>query len=242
MSVEGGPDIVTDGLTLYFDAANNRSFTSGSSAWFDLGPNRYTASLVNGPTYTGSNQGSLIFDGSNDHGIVTSSIIVAVTQVSCCFWTFIPTRLNTTMISISNSGSNPNGGNIFSIFIYPYGGSNAGVIFDAGRDIYSHGPVDRYSIIVDNFRDVFERWNYWCFTKNSSTQIMNIYRNGQLAGSGTGKYLAINSGFGNASLFFDGSTNYLNGQMPLFQFYSKELSQREIRQNYNATKGRYGLF
>lgn len=241
MSYNNGPTIVRDGLTFCCDIANPKSFVSGSNTIYDLSLNRYTASLFNGPTYTGSNNGSLVFDGSNDHAIVTSSIIVAGTQVSCCFWTIIPTRLNTTMISISNSGSNPNGGNIFGIFIYPYGGSSAGVIFDAGRDQYPHGPVDRASVIVNDFRDVFERWNYWCFTKNSSTQIMNIYRNGQLISSAGSKYIPINAGFGNATLFFDGSSNYLNGRMSMFQFYSKELSATEVRQNYDATKGRFGL-
>ena len=38
-----------------------------------------------------------------------------------------------------------------------------------------------------------------------------------------------------------GDDNYFNGRMAFIRFYQKLLSAQEIAQNYNATKGRYGL-
>jgi hypothetical protein len=73
MSVEGGPDIVTDGLVLCLDAANRKSFVSGSSTWFDLsiGGNN-SASLFNTPTFSSESFGTLIFDGTNEYGLIPS--------------------------------------------------------------------------------------------------------------------------------------------------------------------------
>ena len=36
MAFHYSPKIVTDGLVLYLDGGNNKSFISGDSKWFDL--------------------------------------------------------------------------------------------------------------------------------------------------------------------------------------------------------------
>jgi hypothetical protein len=36
MSIDGGPDIIKDGLVLCLDAGNRNSYNSGSNTWFDL--------------------------------------------------------------------------------------------------------------------------------------------------------------------------------------------------------------
>ena len=58
--------MVTDGLVLYLNAADANSYVSGSTTWYDLaGSNNGT--LLNGVAYTGSNFGSLVFDGIDDY-------------------------------------------------------------------------------------------------------------------------------------------------------------------------------
>ena len=65
-TAEGGGNIVTDGLVLLLDAANTKSYVSGSTIWNDLSRSGNTGTLTNGPTYNSSNGGSIVFDGSND--------------------------------------------------------------------------------------------------------------------------------------------------------------------------------
>ena len=68
MGVAGGPDLIQDGLVLDFDASDRNSYVSGSTTWFDLsGNSNNNAVLVNGPTFTGSNGGAIVFDGTNDY-------------------------------------------------------------------------------------------------------------------------------------------------------------------------------
>jgi hypothetical protein len=63
MSVIGGPDIITDGLVLYLDAANTKSYIGSGTTWKDLSRNSNDGTLTNGPTFDSGNSGSIVFDG-----------------------------------------------------------------------------------------------------------------------------------------------------------------------------------
>ena len=114
MSVEGGPDIVTNGLVLYLDAANNRSIVSGSTTWFDLSRNGNTGSLINGPTYSSANGGSIVFDGANDY--VACGNLTTLNNMSIGMWVKV----------LSNAGS-------YKAFAGAVGASNND--FDTGFNI-----------------------------------------------------------------------------------------------------------
>ena len=66
MAFSYSPKIVTDGLVLYLDAANNRSYPGSGTTWTDLSRGGNNGTLTNGPTFNGANGGSIVFDGTND--------------------------------------------------------------------------------------------------------------------------------------------------------------------------------
>ena len=66
-TIYGAPSIVTDGLSLYLDAANTRSYPGSGTAWYDLSGNVNHGTLVNGPTFDSGNAGSIVFDGTNKY-------------------------------------------------------------------------------------------------------------------------------------------------------------------------------
>ena len=72
--------IVTDGLILYLDAANTKSYISGSTDWYDLTTYNNDGTLTNGPTFSSTNGGSIVFDGVNDYVQVNNSDILNPTQ------------------------------------------------------------------------------------------------------------------------------------------------------------------
>ena len=80
MAFGNGPRVVTDGLVLALDASDRNSYISGSSTWFDLTTNQYTASLINGPAFNSQNGGSIFFDGTNDYADLNSNNIIAGTN------------------------------------------------------------------------------------------------------------------------------------------------------------------
>ena len=67
MALVHSPNIVTDGIVLYLDAANPKSYPGSGTNWHDLTKNNSTFELVNGPTHTTNNSGSFSFDGTNDY-------------------------------------------------------------------------------------------------------------------------------------------------------------------------------
>ena len=71
MAISYNPRTITDGLVLCLDAANSKSYPGSGTTWTDLSGNGNNGTLVNGPTYSSSNGGSLVFDGTNDY--ITSS-------------------------------------------------------------------------------------------------------------------------------------------------------------------------
>lgn len=59
-----GPKIITDGLVLYLDAANPKSYPGTGSNWYDLSDNDNNAQLVNGSIYQNN---TIYLDGANDY-------------------------------------------------------------------------------------------------------------------------------------------------------------------------------
>jgi hypothetical protein len=66
MGLKHHPRVVTDGLVMYLDAANTRSYSgSGLTANGLIGG--IGATLVNGVGFGSTNNGSFVFDGTNDY-------------------------------------------------------------------------------------------------------------------------------------------------------------------------------
>jgi hypothetical protein len=65
--------IVTDGLVLWLDAGITPSYSGSGTTWTDLSGNRNNGTLTNGPTYSSTNGGSLVFDGTNDYVNISNS-------------------------------------------------------------------------------------------------------------------------------------------------------------------------
>ena len=59
-----GPNVVTDGLVLYLDAGNVKSYPGTGTVWSDLSGDGNNGDLINGITYS---SGNLLFDGSIDY-------------------------------------------------------------------------------------------------------------------------------------------------------------------------------
>jgi hypothetical protein len=73
---ESAASVVTTGLQLYLDAGNASSYPGTGTAWTDLSVNGRNGTLTNGPTYSGTNGGSIVFDGTNDYVQCTGSLTV----------------------------------------------------------------------------------------------------------------------------------------------------------------------
>ena len=81
MALAHSPRIVRDGLVLYFDAANTKSYPGSGTTWYDLSGNEKHGTLINEPTFQSHNLGCFQFDGTNDRISFNSTFTKSI-----CFW------------------------------------------------------------------------------------------------------------------------------------------------------------
>jgi len=223
MSFSHSPRIVTSGLVLALDAADQNSYPGTGTAWNDMSGNGNTGTLVNSPTYSSTNGGTLIFNGSNQYGnTLTNNFAIGSNSKSLQVW-FKQNVSGTVDV------------------IYGYGNSVTaqffGLYYDASNRIvfWGYNTADYVTsyIISTNV------WYNVAITYISPT--VYIYVNGVLIGQNN--YTA-NTGTAYSMIGANttgGPSNYLHGNISNVQVYNRALSSTEILQNYNAQKSRFGL-
>jgi hypothetical protein len=224
MGLAHSPKIVTDGLVLCLDAADPKSYSGSGTAWTDRSGNGNDATLVNGPTFSTTNGGVIVFDGSDDYATVPCSQVVGESTIS--------------VEMVSNWRIN--GGGMFFGF-YTYDVYTAG-----GRLGYNNGQSNIIGIDASTVSSLglIGSYHHYVFIMNSSGTLIDnkIYIDGVsqtmaavLNNDGTCRAftssMRINS-WNNGGYSGDNDDAY-------FRMYAKELTQDEVLQNYNATKSRF---
>jgi hypothetical protein len=225
MAYQNGPKIVTDSLVMCLDAGNPKSYPGSGTLWTDLSANGCNATLVNGPTFNNSNLGRITFDGSNDYADLSNPSKINGNQVSFSIWINPQNPFETSStIWIGTTSAR-----YFQIHL-PW--SNV-VYFDAG-DSSGFDRIQKSFSGMGGIRN-------WVFTKNATAGTMKIYVDGTLWHSGSGVTRAV--GVPNYGVIAKPpvSSAYNSTIIYSMQFYNKELSNFEVLQNYNATKGRFKL-
>ena len=234
-TVSGGPNIVVDGLVLSLDAANTKSYVSGSTVWFDLSRSGVNGTLVNGPTFNSANGGSIVFDGVDDRVSRTTNINTGQ-NFTVNAWIY-PTLLGTTRRAVAANSYNYINRNGWS-FSTAGGGTNNSFFLSVGND-------NAYRVAAANTLSL-NQWVYISAVCQNGGGSINLYKNGietsyALTALSTNTltytYPQFNVGFRDSA----GTTDPYTGNIANVQIYNRALSATEILQNYNATKSRYGL-
>lgn len=247
-----GPNIITDGLVLYLDATNTKSYVSASANTNSL-VSSVTGSLVNGVGYSSLNNGSWTFDGSNDYidniGTVNDyNFIFSEGTFSISFWVK-RTNNNSRHAVLGNSLTNTEKGWWVIIEYGIAGFGNNCLRFHAA------GAANNTRLIMGTTDDntIGTAWTHCVFTCKNPSKVGQWYINGtasntaaRFAGSGNdlqGNYYSgpstrtLNIGRSN----FSSTVIPLNGNVSQFSIYNRQLSADEVLQNYNATKTRFNL-
>lgn len=220
MGIAYNPKIVTDGLVLALDAANPKSYPGSGTTWNDLSGNSNNGTLT-AVGFDSANSGSLTFDGTTSEVICGNNASVQVTVGTISAW-FKATA--------GNGGTNGliAKQNAWGLFVW----DNILKAYDWGN-----GAIRDTGITVGN-----NTWNYaaMTFSETVGTPSNNaiIYLNGLPVLTTTvrhvGHTITVQIGEANASQHF-------GGNIAQSSIYNRALSAAEIKQNYNATRGRFGL-
>ena len=80
MSTVQSGKIVSDGLVLCLDAANPKSYVSGSTTWFDLSGKNNHGTINNGVTFDSASNGCLSFNGIDGYVNIDSTVSLGAQQ------------------------------------------------------------------------------------------------------------------------------------------------------------------
>ena len=254
MAFNFSPKIVTDGLVLYYDAANTKSYLSGSTTWNDLSRANNNGTLVNGPTYSSANIGSIVFDGVNDYvNCGTNSSLNISGSITVESWVYLSSLSNSSDICLISKYSNSGGSNQSWILFkstqnyqsFGPGGSGGPANNEFGWISSSNGTISG-AFIGTGEQVLINTWYHVVGVFNSFDNSMQIYVNGVLKRNSvrTGQsfgVLATNSININIGATSADSNRWLQGRLPTARIYNKALTAADVLQNYNTTKGRYGL-
>jgi len=224
VGVFAGPEIVEDGLVLALDAGNTKSYPGSGTAWSDLSGKGNNGTLVNGPTYSSSNGGSLVFDGTNDYvSVSNSNSLNPLTNTLICWaksntatWNEYGFLMSKRDVFVMHPQINST-----SVFYY-YRLNNAWVA---------------QIITVDNI----QQWNMYACSWDGTT--LSAYLNGNLINSGvkTGPLNTSDTGVLEIGRDDGLGSRVFNGNIGLAQLYNRALTAPEVKQNFNALKGRFGI-
>jgi hypothetical protein len=221
---------ISDGLVFYLDAANPKSFVSGSTIWNDLSAYASNGILTNGPTYNSSNGGSIVFDNSDDFINFGSSNISLPTNITLSAWIYqsstsgyknIITKEGTTGTDLDYGLTTSPNGNLYFWF---------------------HNGSYRIHESTTNTINSINTWYNVVSVFDDTNNTVKIYVNGILIyNQPEATSLLVHT---NSKLFVGWRNSLLGGQafggrIAQTQIYSRALSTTEILQNYNATKKRY---
>ncbi len=244
-------NIVKNGLVYYFDAGNTNSYAGTGLTAYDIAGSGATNSLVNGPAFSTLNGGSIYFDGSDDHIVNNSRTTSSEFQYTSAFTIIAFCKIieNTNTGYIVNNRTTDGSSTLYTGW---------GVVQDQGTIVgfvggYPGGNTlswRRAGISTTSFNNlVYNKWAQVTFVNTGVAAGQKIYINAidytSYATDDTNPPYTVN--YAGAHRIYIGQDGTGAGVHPMtaniaqVQIYNRALSSTEILQNYNASKGRYGL-
>lgn len=248
MSFNFSPKIVTNGLILYYDPSNTKSFVSGSTSLYDLTTNKYDGLLVNGPVYSADSKGSISLDLTDDRidfpnaGSLTNgtasiwfrndSVITTATTNSFLFEFTSASTLTTQSFTsvLGNVSFAVSRVELLSVYLY----SDISTI--VGSYIASDLPITGQNIPVG--------WHNLVVARDSSGT--RVYFDNTLLGApsqGNNITTITTSTVPFSFVYWNLNKigRILGGLVSAFKIYNRALTTAEVNRNYNALKNRFGI-
>ena len=220
MGVFAGPDIVENGLVLCLDAGNRKSYSGSGTVWNDISGNGRTATINGSPVFE---NGYFDITGDTTYISMPNSGLVPRTNdfTYSCWINFDAFDSNDTIFE---------NGSWTDTLLFRHQSNNGIRVYAEGvlRGTFSWVATAGvwYNIVFKRESDTAS-----CFINNVST--------------GTPFAMSVDINLANQNLWLMRSqhtTNqFTNGKIATFSIYNRALSNNEIQQNFNATRGRFGI-
>ena len=221
-------------MVLNLDAGNTASYPGTGTTWTDLSGNGYNGTLTDGPTYSSSNGGNIVFDGTNDVASFGNILNIGLSSWTMSCWVKFNSVSGLAGIIgktsyrgyVGRYSINLEGGNLLAFFqpdinyiittpVAPYLDNKFhNLVMTINRTSMAYFYVD--GISVGTPLNVSSTSNI-----NLNTSTDNFY---------IGSY---GNGDGQSPLYF------LNGNVSQASIYNRALTAAEVLQNYNTLRPRF---
>jgi hypothetical protein len=258
MGSYSGPELVESGLIFALDAGNAKSYSGSGTTWTDLSPNSSSVTLTNGPTYNSANGGCIIFDGVNDYAELTARNTNLEFQplqpfsVFCWVYNLVNVAGGTIISNMQDSSPFP-GWDLYTqtneiathlisswstnavkvAITFDYTG-NANKWVNIGYTYNGTSPANATNAL--NSINFYVNGILTTTGKNNSSSTDGFNTTSETTTYNTSQRLRIGSRWASGAVSSPAAFRMSNSLI-----YNRVLTAAEIRQNYNATKSRYGL-
>jgi len=229
MGVHNGAIIPQNGLQLLLDAANTKSYPGSGTTWTDLSGNGNTGTLTNSPTFTTDNGGAIRFDGTNDYVVVadTANLRVSSSGITFGLWLrkdsgtgydYYMKKTSEYMLRTSGEATSD-----LEAFVY--------------IDTNSSGAVNAEPRRQTGVELADDTWTLAITTWHSDANAYRLYVDGVSTGQSTktGDIITTTN-----DLEIGGNVGgYPDCDIAYAFVYNRNLSDAEILDIYNATRGRF---
>ena len=247
-TVQNVRNITTSGLVLLLDAANPKSYISGSTIWNDLSIKTNTTTLVNGPTYSSAFVGGIVFDATNDYGAVTTTASDRARWSN--YWTGTSANQMTIICVVTADFSNVNirDGIIGQQYYYGLGFS---------FEIHGNGAAVSPAFNIGanaNFQNLNAPvWSAYTntpvfisMTHDGTTKSINYSLNNTFYATGLPQAVTGNTYMSDVTnnvqlVQYTSAGGYRGKTIHYMSVYNRVLSQQEVLQIYNSVRGRFNL-
>ena len=215
MGFSRGPKIATDGLVMYVDAANPKSYPGSGTAWYDLTTNGHNITLGSSVSFvSGTGAGVLNFpEDGNGYGRNSSMNL---------------SSSDYTVITYVRKNSSGNSGRTVTAYSNNWLLGHHDTTYG---DYYAEGWVNDIGSPTSD-----TTWRMFTGTGNISGDSYSLYINDSHTVTNSGGSQGPNGWNLNNQY-----SQYSNCQIANLICYNRVLSAAEIAEVYNATKGRFGL-
>ena len=210
-------------LILHLDAANPDSYPGGGASWYEISGSGSTATL-NSMTFSSVHGGAFVFNGSSSFATVptASRFDLGTGSATIIAW-FKTTSTGMNCITSKRNGTG------FQLYVL-------------STKLYADGAgtAGKYSSQVVNTGKIF----CGAVVYDRAGSLMRLYINGvedgnvALASTTLTDVAGVNVG---RATLGGGSGDYFNGTIYQVQIYNKALSPKEMRENFELMRSRYGV-
>ena len=227
-----GPNIITDGLTVLLDSTSKRSYPGSGTNWYDLSGNNNHGTLVN---FTGASAGSTSGFDTNT-GLMMYDRHVGTGNNDLNNYINIPNSDSLDECLITNGMS------ISFWFRQDVYRCTAMTKWNGSWEVYYCSPLvfrtqgtggsdlNTGDAALSGFHNI-------CVTSTNTGRL--VYVNGVVQATGTNTVSSQNTSEPVSIGAYYNGKYAMEGSLPYYALYNRELTSAEVIQNYNAQKSRF---